>query len=181
MELVMKDNPRAAKVAAFKEKLEQAKVAVITEYKGLSVKEMEEFRRDLRANGAQLRIIKNTLAKLALSECELPTCDDVLVGQIAFVLGFDDAVSAPKVAAAFSRKKDEFKILAGVYEGRFVGPEIINRLATLPNKEILKAQLLMLLMGPQIKFLSLMKAVQQELAGTLKALAEKKAESSPES
>jgi large subunit ribosomal protein L10 len=177
----MKENPRAALVTDFKRRLEKAKVAIIAEYKGLTVKQMEEFRRDLRIKGAQLKIIKNTLAKRALGECNLPTCDDVLKGQVAFVFGYEDAVSGPKAATVFSRVNEEFRILAGIYEGELVGPDVILRLATLPSKDALRADLLMLLYGPQMKLLSLLQSVQQELLGTLKGLADKKEESSPES
>jgi large subunit ribosomal protein L10 len=179
-EHTMKENPRAALVADFKERAGKAKVAVIAEYKGLTVRELEGFRRDLRAKGAQLRIIKNTLAKRALAEAELPECDDVLKGQIAFVFGYDDAVGGPRAAKGFARDHEEFRILAGIFEGERVGPEVIAVLASLPNKETLRAELVMLLQAPHVMLVSLLRSLQQELLGTLEALGKNKEESSPQ-
>jgi large subunit ribosomal protein L10 len=176
----MKDNTRAAVVEEFKEKLERAKVAVFAEYKGLTVKKMEGFRRDLRNKGAQLKVVKNTLAKRALGECNLPTCDDMLKGQIVFVLGFDDAVGGPKAATVFAKGNKEFHILGGIFEGRLIGPDVVEQLAKLPSKDVLRSRLLMLLQGPQRKLLGLLQGAQQELVGTLEALADKKGKSSPE-
>ena len=125
----MKENPRAAKVADFKERLERAQVAILAEYKGLTVKELEGLRHDLRAKGAQLRIIKNTLAKRALAEADLPDFEDMLKGQVAFVFGYEDAVGGPQVAKGFARKHDQFKIIAGIFEGERVEAKIIEKLA----------------------------------------------------
>ena len=175
----MKENSRAVAVDDFKERLDQAKVTVIADYKGLTVKKMEQFRRELKVKGAQLKIVKNTLAKRALKESNLPTCDAALKGQVAFVLGFDDAVSGPKAAMTFSKVNKEFKVIGGIFEGQYVNAETIKALATLPSKDVLRATLLLLLQGPQRKLLGLLQAVPQELHGTLKALAAKKEESNP--
>jgi large subunit ribosomal protein L10 len=175
----MKENPRAVLVDNFKERLERAKLAVIAEYKGLTVKELETFRRDLREKGAQLRIIKNTLARRALANANLPDCEDMLKGQVAFVLGYEDAVSGPQAIKGFVRLHKEFKVLGGIFEGQAVGADVINQLASLPNKDQLRANLLMLLQGPQRRFMSLLKAVPRELVGTLEALAKNKEESAP--
>ena len=175
----MKDNARAAVIEEFREKLGRAKITIFAEYKGLTVKKIEGFRRDLRAKGAQLKIVKNTLAKRALNESSLPTCDDVLKGQVAFILGYEDAVSGPKAAAVFAKGNKEFHILGAIFEGKLIGPDVVEQLAKLPSKDVLRGRLLMLLQGPQRKLLGLLQGVQQELVGTLEALAEKKGETSP--
>jgi large subunit ribosomal protein L10 len=177
---MMKENPRAVIVADFQERLEKAKVAIIAEYKGLTVKDLEGFRHDLRAKGAQLRIIKNTLAKRAIAAAELPDCEDVLKGQVAFVFGYEDAVGGPQAAKSFAKKHKEFKIIAGIFEGERVEAVVIEKLASLPTKDVMRAQLLMLLKSPQMRLLSLLRGVQQEFLGTLKALAVEKEKSTPE-
>jgi large subunit ribosomal protein L10 len=176
----MAENPRAAIVEDFKERLSRVKVAVIADYKGLTVRELEGFRRDLLEKGAQLRILKNTLARRALVESELPGCEDVLKGQIAFILGYDDAVGGPQAAKGFAKGHEEFRILAGIFEGELVDAGVIEQLASLPNKDTLRAKLLMLMWSPQVKLLRLLGAVPQEFLGTLQSLAEKVKESSPE-
>jgi large subunit ribosomal protein L10 len=177
---MMKENPRAVVVADFKERLDKAKVAIIAEYKGLTVKELEGFRRDLRVKGAQLRIIKNTLAKRAIADAELPDCEDVLKGQVAFVFGYEDAVGGPQAAKEFAKKHKEFKIVGGLFEGERVESTVIEKLASLPTKDVMRAKLLMLLKTPQIRLLSLLRGVPQEFLGTLKALAEEKEKSTTE-
>lgn len=179
-EFMMKENPRAAKVADFKKRLDRAKVAILTEYKGLTVKELESLRRDLRAKGAQLRIIKNTLAKRALADANLPDFEDLLKGQVAFVFGYEDAVGGPQAVKGFAKKHDQFKIIAGIFEGERVEAEVIEKLASLPSKDVMRAKLLLLLQGPQRRFLSLLQAVPLELLGTLQALAKDKEEAAPE-
>jgi len=172
----MKENPRAVVVDDFTERLERSKLAVIAEYKGLTVKELETFRRDLREKGAQMRVIKNTLARRALAKANLPACEDMLKGQVAFILGFEDAVGGPQAIKGFTRLHKELKVLGGIFEGEAVGADVIKILASLPNKDQLRSQLLMLLQGPQRRFMSLLEAIPREFVGTLEALAKDKDE-----
>ncbi len=173
----MKENARSIIVEDFRELLSKAKIAIVADYKGLTVRELETFRRDLREKGAQLKVLKNTLAKRALKDAELPIDETALTGQVAFVLGYEDAVSGPQAAKVFAKKHKQLVVRAGLFEGEWVGPDIIQKLASIPNKDTLRAMLLMLLKGPQMKLVSLLSAVPQEFVATVAALAKKKEES----
>jgi large subunit ribosomal protein L10 len=175
----MKENPRAVIVEDFKERLSKAKIAIVADYKGLTVQEMESFRRDLREKGAQLKILKNTLARRAFEAAEIPANEEALSGQVAFILGYEDAVSGPQATKVFAKKHKELVVRAGLFEGEWVGPEVVQKLASIPNKETLRAMLLLLFQGPQRKLLSLLSAIPREFLATLEGLSKKKEESGP--
>ena len=161
------------KVQRFREEFTGAAAVVLAGYKGLTVKEMEDLRMKLREVGSHLRVIKNTLAKMAVHEIGIEGLDGFLEGQVAFVFSNKDAVVGTKTAHEFSKAHDKFKLLAGYFDGKQIGLDEVRALASLPSREELYARLVGTLAAPLMEYVSTLIAPLQELIGTLDARAAK--------
>jgi large subunit ribosomal protein L10 len=135
---------RPEKVAAVKEvsrRLEEAPATVLTEYRGLSVTELQELRTRLRASGAEYKVVKNTLTRLAAREAGMEVPDDLLVGPTAVTFCGEDPVAAAKVLRAFSREHPELIVKGSIFEGNVLSAEDTLKLAELASREELLARL----------------------------------------
>ncbi len=169
---------REKKEAAVKElagKFESANAVYLADFTGLSVKRVTELRSRLRKAGVEYIVVKNTLAERALQGMDYPDISEYFVGPTAVVFGPDDPVAAAKVLADFAKENDDRPALkAGVVERRAVGPEEITRLATLPPREVLLAQLAGALEAPMAQLAFVLQAKLQEVVGLMDALREQR-------
>ena len=158
-------------VSDLRERINRAPVVYLTDFTGLSVKEMTRLRRSLRSSGAEYVVVKNRLARLALAETDLPDISDSLTGPTGMVFGYEDAVSAAKALSDFAKDHDKrpaFKL--GVLDRKILGPEQIDRIAKLPPREQLLAELAGALQAPLAALAGALGAKLQETAGLLDAL-----------
>ena len=167
------DNPRPEKVAVVDEvrqHFDAADAAILTEYRGLSVKDLAQLRRDLRVNGGEYKIYKNTLVRFATRELGLDDLDPMLVGPtaIAFVKG--DAAAAAKTLRDYSRTNARLVIKGGVLGDKVLSTEDAAALAELPPREVLLARVAGALAAPMRQMAALMQALPQNLAYGLAAL-----------
>lgn len=122
--------------------LGSAEVVYLTDFTGLSVEAIGDLRRQLRAAGAEYRVVKNTLALRALEGTDLPDLTEHLQGPTALVLGGEDPVGPAKVVQDFAKGNEERPtVRIGVVERRIVTREEVSRLADLPSKDHLLAQI----------------------------------------
>ena len=138
---------KQAVVAQLKEQLESAKGVVLTSYKGLTVAQDTELRRELREAGVSYHVVKNTMMRIAAKEAGLEGIDEHLEGTTAFAFSTEDAVAPAKVICGFMKKNklEEAEILTvkvGVVEGKVIGVDEVKALAALPSREELIAKLL---------------------------------------
>ena len=169
-------SPRQAKserIERFQGEVAAAKTLILADFKGLTVGEMEELRRKLREAGGHVRVIKNTLANVALHNLGIEELDGDLGGQIAFVFSDKDAVVGTKVAHEFARRNERFILRGGYFNGRRIGVEELRALATLPSRRELEAGLVGVLAAPLTEFILTLTASLSEFIATLKARAEK--------
>ena len=171
---------RAAKetsVAELKERIERAPVLYLTDFTGLNVKAMTELRSTLRNSGAEYVVVKNRLAKRVFDESEsLPDISESLVGPTGFVFGYEDAAAAAKALSDFAKdhdKKPAFKL--GVMENKVLQPEQVEKIAKLPPREQLLAELAGAFEAPMAMLATALEAKLQETAGLLDALKEERA------
>jgi large subunit ribosomal protein L10 len=131
---------KAAAVAEIVEAFNDAAGAVLTEYRGLTVKQLQDLRRSLRGN-ANYAVVKNTLAKLAATEAGIDGFDDLLTGPtaIAFIKG--DAVEAAKGLRDFAKANPTLVIKGGVLDGKPLSASEIAKLADLESREVLLGKL----------------------------------------
>ncbi|MFA5055760.1 MAG: 50S ribosomal protein L10 [Dehalococcoidia bacterium] len=131
------------------EKVERASVIISTDYGGLTVAEMTDLRRKLRAQQIEFRVIKNTLARFAATKAGKDDLDKIIVGPTAVALGYDDIAAPAKVLMEYIRStKSQLKISGGLIENRVLSAAEVATLATMPPKEVLVAKLLGGLKGP---------------------------------
>lgn len=171
----MKRSDKEAFVADFRERASGALVMYLTDFSGLDVKSMTALRRRLRESGADYVVAKNRLVRLALQDTDMPDLGQALEGPTGVVFGFDDVVSPAKAVTDFAREHGDrpvFKI--GVLDNRLLDAGQIGRLARLPPREQLLAELAGAMQAPLGALAGALEAKLQETAGLLDAYKAKK-------
>ena len=125
----------------------KAQTLVMAEYRGITVADMTQLRTNARSCGVTLSVLKNTLARRALAGSAFEVVSDQMTGPLIY--GFsEDAVAAAKVVADFAKTNDKLVIRGGVYGGKALDVSGVKKLASIPTKEVLLAQLCGLLKSP---------------------------------
>ena len=173
----MNRTEKEAFVEDFRSRIEKAPVFYLTDFTGLDVKAMTQLRAQLKDQGAEYVVVKNRLAKRVFEESEsLPDISESLVGPTGFVFGYEDAAAAAKALSDFARdhdKKPTFKL--GVMENKVLQPEQVEKIAKLPPREQLLAELAGAMEGPMAALASALGAKLQEMAGLIDALKDERA------
>lgn len=132
---------KVAVVDEVRERLERSAATVLTEYRGLTVTELAQLRAELRKSGAEYKVVKNTLTRIAAREAGLEVPDEVLTGPTAVTFTGEDPVAAAKVLRAFSRDHPQLVVKGGILEGKVLDAADTMRLADLETREELLARL----------------------------------------
>lgn len=131
------------------EKLKNAAGGVLVDYKGISVEDDTKLRKELRENGVDYLVVKNTLLKRALNAAGIEGLDSALEGTTAIALSNDDIIAAPKVLNKKAEdSKGQFSIKLGFVDGKVISKEEVEAYAKLPSKETLLSQLVFMLQSP---------------------------------
>jgi len=157
-------------------RLQRAQTIYLADFTGLNVAKATDLRRKLRAAGVEYVVVKNTLAKRALDQAAIPGLSDHLAGPTALVLAGRDPVSAAKVLTDFAKEHERPAIRVGLVEGKAVSPDQVKRLATLPSKTELLAQLGGALQAPMAGWVGAMQGLLQMMVGALEALKTRRAD-----
>ena len=128
-------------------KIKEAKIVLLTDYRGISVEDVTTLRADLRKNDSEYKVIKNNITRRALDKCGYEGLDELLVGPTAVVMNNEDYLEAAKTIYNFSKDNDFYKIKGGIIEGKVMSAEEIITLAKLPSKETLIGMLAGALLG----------------------------------
>lgn len=145
---------KKAKVAQVKEistKISSSKALVVAEYAGLTVKELQALRKELKEHKVELKVFKNRMFKIAANEAGLSALDTDLAGANIYAFGMEDEISPAKVLAKFAKEHKALKLKAGTYEGKVVDAKELATIATLPSYEEALTMLAMSMLSP-IKF-----------------------------
>ncbi len=152
-------------------KLKSASAFYLADFTGLNVKRVTELRRRLRKEGIEYVVVKNTLAERAMVNLDLPDMGEHFKGPTALVIGQGDAVTAAKVLADFAKENDNKpSVKAGIVDRRAVTSEEVSRLAKLPPREQLLAELAGALEAPMAQLAAALEAKLHEFVGLLEAL-----------
>jgi len=174
--------PRPEKVQAvadIKERLDGAQAVFLAEYAGLSVQEQQTLRRELRANGAEFKVVKMTLARLAAADMEIDDFDALLLGPTGLTFADGDPVGAAKVLRDFAKTHEVLVVKGGLLGREFLTPERIAELAEIEPREVLLAKIAGAFEAPMAKMAGLLAALPRNAATAMQQLLEKKeAESS---
>jgi large subunit ribosomal protein L10 len=158
--------PTQEKVTAVEDlrsRLDGVRTVVLTEYRGLTVQQLSELRKQLRAVSAQYKVVKNRLARRAIASSALGGLDTHLKGPTGVIFSKDDPVAVAKALHAFARAHQALAIKAGYVEGQVLPPTELKALADLPSREALRAQIVGAIQGGLSMLVGLLTAPQRDL------------------
>ncbi|HVA53117.1 MAG TPA: 50S ribosomal protein L10 [Acidimicrobiales bacterium] len=168
---------RTAKVATvdeLKAKVDATSTAVVTEYRGMTVAEISNLRRQLRSLDADYKVFKNTLVRRAIVGTSVEPLDEFLVGPTAIAFVNGDVSAVAKALRDFAKATPTLVIKGGVLDGKFLSKGDLTALADLPTRDVLLAGFAGLLASPLSTLAGLLKAIPQNLAYGLSALIDSK-------
>ncbi|MDQ0508799.1 50S ribosomal protein L10 [Aedoeadaptatus ivorii] len=161
-------------VNEIKEKIENSQSIVFVDNKGMTVEQVTELRKQLRENGVDYKVYKNTMLKRAFDALGYEDVKEHLVGPSAVAFGLEDAVQPAKILFDFAKDNDRIEIKAGFLDGKAVDVAAVETLAKLPSREVLIAQLLGGLNAPIQGLATVLSANIKGLAVALDQIREKK-------
>ncbi len=162
------------KIQDYTEHFKNAKVAVVADYRGLTVEEITKLRRGLQEKQGDLTVTKNTLCKIAAKGTSFEVIDKLLKGPTAVAFGFADEVSATKVLMDFINETKKCEIVGAVLDGNVLGAEEAKALAKLPSKEELYAKILGSINSPASGIVYSVNGVMSALVRAINAVKEQK-------
>ena len=171
----MNRSQKATLIEEIKAQAASASIAVVTDFKGMSVEELTRLRCKLREAGGGYLVVKNTLARIAFTESAHDSIKDKFKENCAIALGFGDPVPVAKAVSEFAKTSKLFVIRHGSLHGKALSAAEVESLAKLPSREVLLAQLLGTMNAVPTGFVSLLANVPRGLLNVLKALETKKA------
>ena len=140
-------NQKKEEVSKLAAEMKEAKIILLTDYRGINVTDVTNLRTDLRNVNAKYTVIKNNITRRALAECGIEGLDDKLVGPTAVIMSNEDYLEPAKAIYNFTKNNDYYKIKGGVIEGKVMTAEEIITLAKLPSRETLLSMLAGALLG----------------------------------
>lgn len=162
---------KATFIAEFREKVKGAPVLYLTDFTGLDVKASTVLRRQLKNAGAEYVVVKNRLAKRALEDFEVGDLFESLTGPTGVIFGYEGVVEPAKAVADFAKENDDKPVFkAGFLDSKLLTAEEVGRLAMLPPREQLLAELAGAMAAPMAALAGALGAKLQEMAGLLDAL-----------
>ncbi len=177
----MNRTDKAELASALKDKFGKAKVALFADYKGLTATQADDLRRQLRTHQAEVVVLKNNVARLAVKENEFSTdvkgLMDTVVGPTLVTFAYGDLAAAAKVMHKFAQDNEAFSLKDSLMGQKRIDVQSIEALATLPSREVLLGKLLGTLNAPVTNFVGVLAAVPRSLVTVLSAIEKKKAES----
>lgn len=159
-------------MAEIKDRMERASIAIGADYRGLSVAQITELRRAMRPSGAEVKVVKNTLAAMAAKEAGREEMAEIVKGPTALTFGFDDPIAPVKALTEHLRaKRLTIDIHGGWLEGKVLTRAEVESLATMPSKEQMIADVVAKLQGPLYNFAGLLQSTMRNFAGLVDARA----------
>ena len=149
-------------VAEISELLNGAKSAVVVDYRGLTVEQDTQLRKQLREAGVTYKVYKNTMIKRAAEGTDFAALDPDLEGPTAIAVSKDDATTPARVLAEFAKKADKLEIKGGVIEGTYYDAKGMQVIATIPSREVLLGRLLGSMQSPITNFARVLNQIAEK-------------------
>ncbi len=153
-------------VEEIRSKLSEAKAAVLVDYRGLTVEQDTELRREMRKNDVEYKVLKNTLIKRAADDLGMDELAPFLAGPSAIAFSNTDPVAPAKILSDCIKKTNKMELKAGYVEGKFCDAKALAAIASLPSREVLIAKMLGSLNAPVCNFLYAINAIIEKQGGT---------------
>jgi large subunit ribosomal protein L10 len=155
-------------------KLEKAKIAIVADYRGMTVSSFEELRRELKKSNAEIQVAKNTLMRRAIEGTSFEPMHDSLTGTTAVTMSFEDPVMPAKILSTFAKAHPSLVIRMGCLEGKSLTASDLEALSKLPSKEVLLAKLAAGLNAVPTKLVRTLNALPTNLVYALNAVKDQK-------
>jgi large subunit ribosomal protein L10 len=162
-------------IAQYLEWAARSQALFITEYTGLTMKQLDELRNKIREAGGEFHVVKNTLGKHAFKEAGMPVPAGFFEGSTAISFAFNNAAGMAKVVSEYARTQELFKIKGGYLAKSPVTADQVKALAELPPLEVMRAQLLGTILAPASQLARILAEPARQVATVIKAYAEKDA------
>lgn len=172
----MNRSGKAAIIEAVKARADKASFAVITDFKGMTVEELTNLRVALRNAGGEYLVVKNTLARIALTDGTHDAIKDKFHDNCGVAFGFDDPVAVAKALSDFAKQSKLFELRCASLDGKAMDAAQIDALAKLPGREQLLGQLLGTMNAVPTNFVSLFANMVRGLLYALKGIEDQKAD-----
>lgn len=166
---------KAEVIGQYSELANRSQALFVTEYKGVTVKQLDEVRRKVREVGGEFHIVKNTLARRAFESVGLPLAEGLFEGSTAIGFAFSDAAAMAKVMMEFMRTNEFIKVKGGYLGRQVVSANEVKALAELPPLPVMRAQLMGTILAPASQLARLLAEPGRRVAAVLKAYSEKEA------
>lgn len=173
----MNKTEKDAVIADIEEKLQKASSVFLTDFTGINVDAMNQLRRDFDAKGAEFRVVKNTLAKIAFGKVDGyggEQLEGFLKGPTAIALGYDDMTAPAKVITEFMKLHKKLEVKALYLQKELMANANVEDIAKMPTKQELLGMLVLTLQSPMMNLVSLLNANMQNLVGVLTSLKDQK-------
>ncbi|MBF0330290.1 MAG: 50S ribosomal protein L10 [Nitrospirae bacterium] len=167
---------KSKQIADLTERFSKAKAVVLTEYKGLTVAEISELRKQLKEAGADYKVAKNTLSIIASRGTPVESAKDFFTGPTGIAFGFEDPVAAAKKVLEYSGKNEKLKVKSGIIDGKLCTVEEVKAISKLPARPVLLGMLAGTFQAPASKMARLLNATVVRFAYALEAVKNKKGE-----
>lgn len=159
---------KEALVADMRQRLESSSLVVVARQSGLTVDEVTTLRREMRAANAEFKVLKNTLAQIAVKETKLDGLSGMLSGPTALAYSADP-VAAAKALVTFANKNDKIKVVGACLDGKVLNEAEVKALATLPSLDELRGKLIAVINAPATKLAILLKEPAARIARVISA------------
>jgi large subunit ribosomal protein L10 len=170
----LKREEKASIVEELNGKFSKAKIAIVADYRGMSVAKLESLRRELKKSNAEIRVAKNTLLRRAVQGTSFEGIGDFFKGSTAVAISYDDPVAPAKAMTGFVKANPEFVIRSAAMEGRVLSANDLVALSSLPSREVMLGKLLSVMNEVPTSFVRVLNGVPTKMVYLLNALAEKK-------
>jgi len=162
------------RIRYLKEKFNSVNAGILSDYRGLSVKELTELRKKLKKSGAEIRVVKNTLADMAAEGTGFSKIKEHFSGPTAVTFCSTDPVQAAKILLDFSKENPKFELKVGILEGHPIGASEIKELANTPPKEVLLARMLASFNAPVSGVVNVLGSILRNFINVLCAISDRK-------
>jgi large subunit ribosomal protein L10 len=167
-------------ISDLSERIKGVRAAVLTNYRGLNVEQLNHLRQRLREEKISYHVIKNTLMRLASKGTDLEKLDNYFEGPTAIAISYGDPVLLSKILSEFIKTQPSLEIRVGLIQGRVASPEEVKALATMPSREVLFSQILGGIQGPATQIGAILYRAIQQVLGTIQARADQLSQQAPE-
>lgn len=173
-DITMKRNEKVTEVENLKSRFQKTQVAILADYRGLSVSDLTDLRGRLRKSESSFKVVKNRLAKIAIKDTDYQVLDEHFKGTVSLTTSATDPVGPAKVLTEFAKENEKLKILIGAMDGKALSAKEVAQLASMPSREELLAKLVGSMQAPIQNMANVLAQTIRQVLNVLNAVKEQK-------